>query len=100
MRLFEAWASRMPARASRYQPGLKPGLRTASRPATSPAVRVMGRTAARVRTSHLETGSSRPAGGLVVRSTSRHLDSRLGSVVTVVAASLIVERAKIGRAHV
>jgi hypothetical protein len=41
-------------------------------------VSVIGRTAARVSTSHLETGSSRPSGGFVVRRTSRQRVMRPG----------------------
>ena len=57
MRLLDTWASRIPTRASVNKPGLNPSARTASRPATAPAVSVIGSTAARVSTSHLDTTS-------------------------------------------
>ena len=60
------------------RPGLKPSARAASRPATAPAVSVIGSTAARVSTSHFDTTSRRPAGGFVVRNTSRHRVSSPG----------------------
>src|SRR5579885_3651814 len=78
MRLLATWASTMPAKASTNRPGRSPGRCTASSVATAPATRVMGSTAARVRTSQRDTGSrGRPVGGFVVRNTSTHAASRL-----------------------
>src|SRR5580658_5115049 len=78
MRLLATWARIRPAKARTSRPGRNPGRCTASRVATAPATRVMGRTAARVRTSQRDTGSrGRPDGGLVVRRTSRHAAVRL-----------------------
>src|SRR5256886_4065 len=81
MRLLAVWARRMPASARKNKPGRNQARFTASRPATAPAVRVMGRTDARVSTSHFETGSRRPAGGLDVRSTSRQRARSPGDAV-------------------
>src|SRR5580704_18131694 len=89
MRLLAQWARISPANASRSRPVLNPWRRTASSVATAPATRVMGSTAALVSTSQRDTGSrGRPLGGLVVRRTSTHAESRpwVGSAVGTVAS--------------
>src|SRR5436190_11843538 len=77
MRLFAMWASRIPTDARTNSPQSKPRSLTPRSPAMSAAVSVMGRTAARVRTSQRDTGSTWPSGGFVVARTVRQFASRL-----------------------
>src|ERR671923_904457 len=79
MRLLAECGIKRPAPASPNSHGSKPSAPTASKPPTAADVTVSGKTHARTRTSHFETTSTLPGGGLQVRSTKPHRHNKLRS---------------------